>query len=63
MIAMIDATHAEVKNIPQGTRRNAGYVTGTADIRWTPADWPSFPNAGHVRIDQQGGSVIARGRT
>jgi hypothetical protein len=54
MIAMIDATHASVHNIPHGTRKVAGYVTGTADIRWTAADWRSFPNAGHVRIDQRG---------
>jgi hypothetical protein len=54
MIVMIDATHADVTNIPQGTRKVAGYVTGTADIRWTPADWHRFPHAGHVRIDQQG---------
>lgn len=54
MIVMIDATHADVTNIPQGTRKVAGYVTGTADIRWTPADWHRFPNAGHVRIDQHG---------
>ena len=40
-----------------GTRKGAGYVTGSADIRWTRADWDrSNPrHTGLVRIDQSSG--------
>lgn len=49
---MIDTTHRNVCNIPAGTPKVAGYVTGTPDIEWTPQDWERFPRAGTVRIDQ-----------
>jgi hypothetical protein len=49
---MIDAIHADAGNIPAGTPKVAGYVTGTPDIQWTSPDWARFPSSGHVRIDQ-----------
>jgi hypothetical protein len=49
---MIDAIRVNVGNIPRSTPKVAGYVTGTADIRWTATQWGLFPHAGHVRIDQ-----------
>ena len=51
-VSMIDAIHAYVTNVPAGTPKVAGYVTGTPDIVWTSADWARFPGSGHVRIDQ-----------
>jgi hypothetical protein len=54
---MIDSIHATCHNIPVGTRKVAGYVTGSADIRWTRADWDRFDprHTGLVRIDQSFG--------
>jgi hypothetical protein len=52
---LIDAIHANAADIPAGTGKVAGYVTGTADIQWTAADWARFPESGHVRIDQSPG--------
>lgn len=49
---MIDSIHSTAHNIPPGTLKVAGYVTGTPDVKWTDADWQRFPNAGRVRIDQ-----------
>src|SRR5215468_448871 len=45
---MYDATHANIGKLPRG--QAAGYTTGSADIRWTAADWAAHPGA--VRIDQ-----------
>lgn len=44
-----DATHADVSGLP-GNYLAAGYVTGSADIVWTDADWAKHPKA--LRIDQ-----------
>jgi hypothetical protein len=54
---MIDSIHATCHNIPTGTRKVAGYATGTADIRWRRADWDRFNrrHTGLVRIDQSFG--------
>jgi hypothetical protein len=54
---MIDSIHATCHNIPVGTRKVAGYVTGSAIIRWTRADWDRFNprHTGLVRIDQSFG--------
>jgi hypothetical protein len=54
---MIDSIHATCHNIPTGTRKVAGYVTGSADIRWRRADWDRFSprHTGLVRIDQSFG--------
>lgn len=49
---MADATHSSVANVPAGVSKVAGYVTGSADIQWTPADWARFPRSGKIRIDQ-----------
>ena len=49
---MIDAIHDSVHNIPVSSPKVAGYVSGTADIIWTAADWARFPRAGKVRIEQ-----------
>jgi hypothetical protein len=49
---MIDTIHDNVGNIPGGTPRVAGYVTGTPNIRWTPQDWARFPKAGKAPVDQ-----------
>jgi hypothetical protein len=58
---MIDSIHATCHNIPTGTRKAAGYVTGSADIRWTRADWDRFDprHTGLVRIDQSFGGRVA----
>ena len=54
---MIDSIHATCHNIPTSTRKAAGYVTGSADIRWRRADWDRFNrrHTGLVRIDQSFG--------
>jgi hypothetical protein len=54
---MVDSIHATCHNIPAGTRKVAGYVTGSADIRWRRADWDRFSprHTGLVRIDQSFG--------
>ena len=51
---MIDSIHATCHNIPTGTRKVAGYVTGSAEIRWTRTDWDRFDprHTGLVRIDR-----------
>lgn len=56
-VAMYDATHANVPHIPADAEKVAGYITGTADVQWTAADWALFPHAGHVQIDQGFGSA------
>jgi hypothetical protein len=47
-----DAIHANVSRLPPG--QTAGYTTGSADIRWTAADWAAHPKG--VRICQDSGS-------
>jgi len=47
-----DAIHANVSHLPPG--QTAGYTTGSADIRWTAADWHAHPKG--VRICQDSGS-------
>ena len=47
-----DAIHANVSHLPPG--QAAGYTTGSADIKWTPADWAAHKGA--VRICQDSGS-------
>src|SRR5262249_22872316 len=47
-----DAIHANVSHLPSG--QTAGYTTGSADIRWTLADWHAHPQG--VRICQDSGS-------
>jgi hypothetical protein len=47
-VTVCDATHANIGHLPHGAA--AGYTTGSADIRWTAADWAAHPGA--VRIDQ-----------
>jgi hypothetical protein len=50
---MYDAIHVNVPAIPLvNDELVAGYVTGTADVIWTPADWARFPGNSHVTIDQ-----------
>lgn len=44
-----DAIHINIGKLPPKTQ-NAGYTTGSSDIRWREADWDSHPTA--VRIDQ-----------
>lgn len=51
-VLMIDTVHGSVRNIPPGTPKVAGYVSGTASVKWTSADWALFPDAGKVRITQ-----------
>lgn len=52
---MIDTIHDNVGNIPAGTPRVAGYVTGSPDIKWTAQDWARFPKAGKAPVDQSPG--------
>jgi hypothetical protein len=54
---MLDAIHSDAGNVPAGTPKVAGYVTGTSDIEWTPQDWERFPSSGKIRIDQSEGLV------
>lgn len=49
---MIDAIGADAGNIPVSAPKVAGYVTGSGDVPWPPAEWARFTQAGHVRIDQ-----------
>src|SRR5215469_3948355 len=55
---MIDAIRVNAHNIPRGTPKVAGYVTGTGAVPWTAAEWGLFPRAGHVRIDQSPGLAV-----
>ena len=50
--SMADATSGNIGNIPGNIDVVAGYVTGTPDVQWTPADWARFPDIPHVTIDQ-----------
>lgn len=43
-----DATHENIGKLPKG--QAAGYITGSASVQWTDADWAAHPGA--VRIDQ-----------
>ena len=47
-----DATHANLATAPSG--QGAGYTTGTADIRWTAADWKAHPGAVRICQDASG---------
>jgi hypothetical protein len=51
---MGDAIHLNVSVLAgvSGLQVVAGYVTGSADIVWTAADWAMFPGIPHVEIDQ-----------
>jgi len=49
---MIDAIRVNAHNIPSGTPKVAGYVTGTGVVPWTAAQWDLFPRSAKVRIDQ-----------
>lgn len=63
---MIDATDTttDTGKIPAGTRRVAGYDTGTPDIMWDAADWARFPRASRIHIDQSAGlPFFAAGKT
>jgi type IV secretory pathway TrbD component len=44
-----DATHANIGSLPKNGQK-AGYVTGSAGIEWTAADFTAHPSA--IRIDQ-----------
>jgi hypothetical protein len=52
VITMIDAIHDNVSSIPANAPKVAGYVTGTADIEWTAADWARFATTAKIRINQ-----------
>lgn len=49
---MIDTIHGHVQNIPAEATHIGGYVTGTADIKWTEEDWARFPKAARAEINQ-----------
>jgi hypothetical protein len=51
---MGDAIHDNVGALVAipGLQLVGGYVTGTLDIIWTPADWAKFPGKAHITIDQ-----------
>jgi hypothetical protein len=55
---MIDAIRVNAHNIPAGTPKVAGYVTGTGVVPWTATQWDLFPRAGKVRIDQSPGLAV-----
>ncbi len=61
--SMGDATHdnvAALAAVQSSLQLVAGYVTGTADIQWTAADWAEFPGLPQVTIDQgAAGSPVA----
>lgn len=54
---MVDTIHGSVSHIPVSTRYVGGYVSGTADIMWTPGDWARFPDSRHIRIFQGHGEL------
>jgi hypothetical protein len=49
VVKLNDATHANIRFLPVG-EADAGYMTGSPDVKWTEDDWHSSPSA--VRIDQ-----------
>jgi hypothetical protein len=49
-----DATGENAAHLPTG--QHAGYVTGSAGVAWTPAQWAADPGA--VRIDQSPASTV-----
>ena len=53
-IAGFDCTGANIAHLPAG--QAAGYVTGSAGVAWTAADWEAHPAA--VRIDQSPASTV-----
>ena len=58
---VIDAIHANVRNIPATARGVMGYATGEG-VQWTPEDWDRFPYAGKIRLDQSSAlSAFAEG--
>lgn len=52
IVGMLDAVRVNAHNIPAGTPRVAGYVTGSGVVPWTAAQWDLFPPEARVRIDQ-----------
>ena len=52
IVTMIDTIGTNAHNIPAGTARVAGYITGTGGVRWSAGDWRPFPIADRVLIDQ-----------
>lgn len=52
ILVVRDATHDNVSALPPG--HVAGYTTGSADIKWTDADWHAHPGA--LRICQDFGA-------
>jgi hypothetical protein len=59
VVGMVDTVGTTAKNIPTATGKVAGYVTGSADIQWTAAEWAMFPHSVHVTINQENGSDAA----
>ena len=56
---MGDAIHDNVGHLQVARPQlAAGYVTGSADIKWTAADWALFPGIPHVTIDQGNGGPV-----
>lgn len=49
-----DATSANIAHLPAG--QAAGYVTGSADVAWSAADFAAHPGA--VRIDQSPADTV-----
>lgn len=63
-VIQVDATHANVKNLPGNLIAVMGYDTGTPDIAWTASDWARFPLAGEVHVDQSASlSRFAEGKS
>jgi len=55
-VTMIDTIGGSAHNVPAGTPRVAGYVTGSGDVPWSVADWSRFRAAAQVRIAQAPGT-------
>ena len=53
-VAGYDCTAANIAHLPAG--QAAGYVTGSAGVAWTAADWAAHPGA--VRIDQSPADTV-----
>lgn len=52
VVTMYDTIGSNAGKIPADARKVAGYLTGSAGVPWSTADWARFPHAGHVTIDQ-----------
>jgi hypothetical protein len=55
---MLDTEGATADDIPTGTLKVAGYVTGSGAVPWTAQDWGLFPHSAHIRIDQRAGNHL-----